>query len=196
MRIENWPSGQSGQIRFQATSSRAVLVVREVDANGNTVFNIPTPNESQLVPFAPSIPPGCTGNLNVNPLGGKTTGLVWIYAYFGNSSTPRGQVIAANQTPPQSSSYPSKLGDKIGYFLYLDRDVSVSGSYNCSSSSATANVNISYKRGWNYLVTNVLATNGTTPTTLSTTFHTTLPSDLRWYYTLGSVTVITPQGAR
>ncbi|MCS7058641.1 MAG: hypothetical protein NZL94_07145 [Meiothermus sp.] len=186
LRIEGWPSGQSGRIEFFLAGSSTPFAQSNVDANGNTTYNLPTPAPNTLAPLNPSVPSGCTGTVNANPTNANTSLFVSILAYLGGSNSPSGTVIAASRAP--SSNLGQQQGDKVGLLLYLDRDVSISGNTSCpasgSSPATSTSFNINFKQGWNYLILSTQAASSSSIQQQATA-STSLPPDLRWYYSAG-----------
>jgi hypothetical protein len=154
--IEPWTLGGNVKLKAELFNINPfippmVLDSTTVSTNGAFTLNLNDAPDSMLYPITFTYDSSCTGNVTVNPSNTKGN-------YNPNLSYPYGLDLY-NDSMPIGFIYRSNYGpDTIfvpgwffAYYLYLDQNVSITGSVICDSFNTTT-YNFSGTRGWNKVV--------------------------------------------
>jgi hypothetical protein len=174
--VENYTRG-AHKLKFQVYSpTYAQTVITEGQLAADGTFQITLPDESKLTDMLKLFDDGrCTGLSITKGLQTTTGGSLSAYSSGPNST---GYLVQGTQTQSYIGNPPP--GTTYTYYIYADRDASVTGT--CQ----TLTYDMTFKKGWNQIAA-VYGQNGARATS-------SVPTGLKWYYvpTGGIVNVIAP----
>lgn len=182
IKIENWPA-QTGTVKLQLgfPNSAGDVAQASIAADGSGEYTLPTPPAAYISPVKDTLAEiGCTQAITVVPSDAKITRPFFFNAYLGTATTPSGMTMLSSAQPTSDFKFP--VGFKFAQNVYADKDVAITGTFTCSSSPSRT-INVSFKAGWNFLVTEVKGvSNLGAPNNIDWSASTTEPNGLKWYY--------------
>jgi hypothetical protein len=178
-KIANWPAGKTGSIKVVAGSGAGVSgAAVPVDASGN-FSNVAFPGATALAAVTTVISaPTCsgTGTVTASSTTAKTTNAG--FQILNSTNANAGSVIEATRDPSAISAAPA-VGDKILGRIFTDTAFTIKGT--CTTSGTTTTYDVALAVGWNLLIGEVTAVNGTT-TTAAKFYAGGLPGDAKLLY--------------
>ncbi len=173
LKLENWPAGQTGQLRATASSTSLIsFPTTTVAGDGMFQYALTTPTDSQFKPLS------CTeGSISQSDPAVKFAQIGeradFVQAFKDGVTNSIGSVVISNRQPTSNGDW-LVTGAKFGVLLYTTARVKLTGM--CGG----ATYDTALETGWNYLFLTLTEGNG--DFTGIVTASANLPVGMNWYY--------------